>query len=304
LAKNKKMNLMNYLFTVEDIANFCKENDILINVRGSAGGSFLLYLLGVSAVNPLKYNLSFERFLTLGRIDSGSLPDADIDVSAVEREKVFGYLENKYGDKFARIKIDTTLKLKSSIKDSERELNGEVSPATEKLCASLPNEVQGMSSYNLTFGYTDEDGNTHAGLIETNESLKQYAENNPKIWSTVKAMLGCKRQASVHPCYVGETLIYTIEGDRTLPVRLDQCDKKTILTGQGNQARAHLLVRGKKQVMEFTLENGTKLKATPDHPMLTENGWVPIIEVFQKGLSLVCPLPIANQTPLNGAENV
>lgn len=200
LSNNGKINLLSYFFTVEDIANFCKDNDILMNVRGSAGGSLLLYLLGVSAVNPLKYDLSFERFLTNGRVLSNSMPDADIDVSAGERERVFKYLEEKYGDRFTRISIDTMLKIKSSIKDSERMELGAVRPETEKLCVSLPDEPQGVSSYDTLFGYTDDDGVHHQGLIETNTQLEKYAKENPKIWEIVVEMIGIARQKSVHPC--------------------------------------------------------------------------------------------------------
>jgi hypothetical protein len=77
---------------------------------------------------------SFERFLTLGRIKANTLPDVDIDISATGRDKVIEYLQNKYKDGFCRISTDSLLKLKSSIKDAERAILGNVTNETEKLC--------------------------------------------------------------------------------------------------------------------------------------------------------------------------
>lgn len=202
LANNGTINLLSYFFTIEDMANYCKDNDILMNVRGSAGGSLLLYLLGVSAVNPLKHDLSFSRFLTEGRIKANTLPDVDMDISTGGRDRLLGYLTDKYGDRFCRISTDSMLKLKSSIKDAERAALGRVRPETEALCRTLPNEPQGANSHELVFGHTDSDGNTHQGMIETHEGLKRYGENNPEIWNTVGQMLGIQRQKSIHACGV------------------------------------------------------------------------------------------------------
>lgn len=200
LAFNPKKNLLNYFFIIEDIANFCRENGILINVRGSAGGSLLLYLLGVNATNPLEYDLKFERFLTEGRIKANTLPDVDMDVS--DQEAVFKYLESKYGDGFCRLSTDTLLHLKSSIKDAERFVFGEVRPETEKLTKTLPNTPQGVDDDKFVFGHDDEQGNHTPGIIDTNEKLKQYAVENPTVWEIVRKMLGIQRNKSVHACGV------------------------------------------------------------------------------------------------------
>lgn len=201
LANNGKINLLSYFFTVEEIADFCKTNDILINVRGSAGGSLLLYLLGVSAVNPLKHDLSFERFLTLGRIKANTLPDVDMDVA--EQGKVFEHLHEKYKEAFCRISTDAQLKAKSSIKDAERAILGRVRPETEKLCVSLkkPPSVQ-VTDYEWIFGYEDDAGANVPGLIEMHQGLKKYANDNPEIWNMVREMMGILRQKGQHACGV------------------------------------------------------------------------------------------------------
>ena len=112
------------------------------------------------------------------------------------------YLPNKYKDGFCRISTDSLLKLKSSIKDAERAILGNVTNETEKLCKSLPSEPQGVDSKEFVKGFTDSNGNYHQGLIEQNQELKNYAKNNPKIWQTVIEMLGIIRQKSSHACGV------------------------------------------------------------------------------------------------------
>lgn len=200
LSNNGKINLLPYFSTVEDIANFCRKNHVLINVRGSAGGSLLLYLIGVSSVNPLKHGLSFERFLTEGRIKANTLPDADIDVS--DQSKVFNYLKEKYGDRVCRLSTDTLLKIKSSIKDAERAVLGFTRSETEKLCGKLPTPPQGTDDKKFVFGYVDDYGVHQKGLLESNDDLKKYSKDNPEIWEMVSEMLGIQRQKGTHACGV------------------------------------------------------------------------------------------------------
>lgn len=200
ITNNGVINLMPYFFTVSDIAEWARANEILVNPRGSGSGSLLLYLLGVSGINPLQYGLSFERFLTKGRIAGGNMPDVDLDFS--NQEKAFGYLQDKYGDAFCNISIDTQLKLKSSIKDVERVILGSVRESTEKLCKILPPSPQGTDEHEHVFGGEDGQGHHIDGLIDTVPQLKRYAKDNEEIWASVSEMLGINRQKSRHPCAV------------------------------------------------------------------------------------------------------
>lgn len=199
LSNNGKLDLLPYLHTIEDIAAFCRENSVLMGVRGSAAGSLLLYLIGVSGANPLEHGLSFGRFLTVGRIvDNNTIPDVDMDVS--DQEKVVAYLKGKYGPAVCRLSTDLLLRLKSSIKDIERAVLGKVRKTTEDLCKNLPTSPQGVDEYSFVFGHEDEQGNISGGLFDSNEDLKKYASENPDLWAKVKNALGIQRGKSVHSC--------------------------------------------------------------------------------------------------------
>jgi DNA polymerase-3 subunit alpha len=196
LAFNGKLNLLSYVETIEDISNFCRENDVLMNVRGSAGGSLLMYVIGVSGINPLPHKLSFGRFLTEGRIKANTLPDVDMDVS--DQEKVIEYLKSKYGKNVCRLSTDLLLRVKSSIKDAERSIFGRVRPETEHLCSrAIPSTPQGKDDYEFVFG---KEGTTGEGLYNTNMQLRRYADENPQVWSVVTEMLGIQRNKSTHAC--------------------------------------------------------------------------------------------------------
>jgi DNA-directed DNA polymerase III PolC len=200
LTKNGRANLVAYLLPLVDIANYCRDHGIMMNVRGSAGGSLLLYLLGISVVNPLKHDLSFGRFLTLGRVKAGTLPDVDVDIATGGRDEVIGYLSERYGDRICRISTDMQMKLKTAIKDAERSEYGAVSQKTEKMTRRLPNQPQGVEGHEYVFGKTDKEGHHTPGILEQDQELREYSERNQSVWALVTAMLGIKRQKGTHAC--------------------------------------------------------------------------------------------------------
>lgn len=91
----KKMNFSNYFLVVWDFIRHSKKEGILIGPgRGSAGGSLVCYSIGITEIDPLKYNLYFERFLNEDRI---TMPDIDTDIPDIYRDQVINYVKNKYG---------------------------------------------------------------------------------------------------------------------------------------------------------------------------------------------------------------
>jgi len=90
--------LINYFLITTDIINYCKAEGIRTGSRGSAAGSLVAFLFGITKVDPLVYDLMFERFLGPERLQSGSLPDIDLDIDYTRREEVIKYVCDKYGE--------------------------------------------------------------------------------------------------------------------------------------------------------------------------------------------------------------
>lgn len=92
----KQMNFIDYFLIVYDYVKYAIKNNIYVGPgRGSAVGSLVTYSLGITSIDPIKYNLLFERFLNPGRV---TLPDIDIDFDATKRDKVIEYVKQKYGE--------------------------------------------------------------------------------------------------------------------------------------------------------------------------------------------------------------
>lgn len=200
LNGNPKLNGLNYLLMVSDIAKMARDAGVLMQVRGSGGGCLLLYALGISVTDPLKYDLQFERFLTAGRINANTPPDVDMDFS--DKHKVLDIMKETYGDCMVPLGIDTLMKPKSAIKDAERFILGEVRESTSLMTIKMPGVPQGVDENDWMFGYEDEHGEFHAGYFEKDPTLQQYATDNPEIWSTILTMTGVARQKGVHACAV------------------------------------------------------------------------------------------------------
>lgn len=117
-----KMGFSSYFLIVSDYVSFAKKSNVMVGPgRGSAVGSLVAYVLGITNVDPLKYGLLFERFLNTKRI---TMPDIDIDFDALRREEVINYCTNKYGKKqVAGIITFSTLSLKQAIKEMGPLLN-------------------------------------------------------------------------------------------------------------------------------------------------------------------------------------
>ncbi len=110
-----------YFYVIADMVAFAKEHMLVGPARGSSCGSLVCYLLGITDIDPLPYDLIFERFIDINRED---LPDIDIDFQDDRREMVFEYLRQKYGaNKVARLGTVMRYKAKSAIDDVARELS-------------------------------------------------------------------------------------------------------------------------------------------------------------------------------------
>lgn len=121
LSVIKRMGFVDYFLIVNDFVQFAKSVDIPVGPgRGSGAGSLCAYCIGITGIDPIKYNLLFERFLNPERV---SMPDFDIDFCQERRHEVIGYVIDKYGaDHVAQIVAFGTLKPRAAIRDAGRAL--------------------------------------------------------------------------------------------------------------------------------------------------------------------------------------
>lgn len=202
LHKNGTVDLLPYFFVDEEVCRIHEEKQLLHGAgRGSAAGVLLTYLLGITNVDPIKYNLSLDRFLTLDRIQSGKLPDIDLDLPSRDLlvgDGTNGWLQERFGDHYCQVSTDITLKLKSAIKDVARVQFGRVPPDIEALVGKMAVPPQGVSDKDYVFGYIGPDGSQVAGAVESDPYLKAFIEQYPDIWAVAQKALSLQRSLSRH----------------------------------------------------------------------------------------------------------
>ena len=189
------MGFCNYFLVVYDYVKFAKENGILVGPgRGSAAGSLVAYLLNITEIDPLKYNLLFERFLNPERI---SMPDIDIDFEYTRREEVINYCINKYGLKrVAPIITFGTLGAKQIIRDLGRVMNIDI----EYLVSFINSHMTLMENYNSN--------DKLQNILKINDDLK-------KLFKIATKLEGLKRHTSIHAAGI---VMSNIDLDEVIPL--------------------------------------------------------------------------------------
>jgi DNA polymerase-3 subunit alpha len=179
----KNMGFASYFLIVQDLVNWAKNQGIVVGPgRGSAAGSLVSYLLNITNVDPLKYNLLFERFLNPDRI---SMPDIDLDFADTRRDEVVQYVSNKYGEEHvAQIITFGTMAARAAVRDAGRALG-------------------------YTYAFCDQ----VAKIIPFGMNLKEALERVPELSQSydtddqvkvlidiAKKLEGVARHASTHAC--------------------------------------------------------------------------------------------------------
>ena len=140
-----KWNLNGYFLIVQDYINWAKQEGMLVGPgRGSSGGSLVAYLLGITEIDPIPYDLSFERFFNESRCspDNISLPDIDTDFPAEGRDRVIGHMKQKYGaENVAQIATFGSLKGKAAIKEVLRIFSVCDAETMNDITKDMPNEA-------------------------------------------------------------------------------------------------------------------------------------------------------------------
>src|SRR5438552_824847 len=179
----EKTGFVSYLLIVWDFIHFAKEREIPVGPgRGSAAGSIVAYVLGITDIDPLQYGLIFERFLNPERI---SPPDIDVDFCEARRGEVLEYVRQKYGERrVAQIITFGRLKARSVVRDVARVMGLSVRDG-DRIAKMIPNEL------NITLNSS----------VERNPELKRAVATEPQtkqLMEYATALEGLSRSAGVH----------------------------------------------------------------------------------------------------------
>ena len=179
----RKMGYVDYFLIVWDFINYAKENGIPVGPgRGSAAGAIVSYCLEITDIDPIKYNLLFERFLNPERV---SMPDIDIDFCYERRQDVIDYVRGKYGDdKVVQIVTFGTMAAKGVIRDVARAMDLPYAFA-DQIAKMVPNELNITLSRALTINPEFKT------LYDTNEQVKELIDMCQKLE-------GLPRHTSMH----------------------------------------------------------------------------------------------------------
>lgn len=202
-----EMGFVDYFLIVYDYVLYAKRHDILVGPgRGSAAGSLVSYSIGITEIDPLKYDLLFERFLNPERV---TMPDIDVDFDALKREEIIEYVRNRYGDKNVALGLTfTTLKSKLVLREI-----GKLLKINDTL---LDNFIKCIN------------GNICLKDNLTNENIKKYLNNYnelKKLYNISMHLEGLKKNTSTHAAGV---VISSTNLDEIIPIHYEN---NTLITG-------------------------------------------------------------------------
>lgn len=186
----KELGFSGYFLTVRDFVHYAGKNDIPVGPgRGSVCGSLVAYLLGITKVDPIKYNLLFERFLSVHR--KGSVPDIDLDFSSEKRNSMFDYAISKHGqDRCALVSTVGLRKAKAALRDVARVFGIEL-------------EVADQAAKLIPVAFYDEEGNKATDLsiadsLKIVPELRQMHKQYPEWFNMAMKLEDLPRVSSVH----------------------------------------------------------------------------------------------------------
>ena len=204
----KKMGFCGYFLIVADGIDFCRKNNIPVGPgRGSAAGSLCSFLLRITKVDPIKYDLLFERFLNPERY---SMPDIDNDFSQLHRYRMKEYYTERYGtNKVASIGTFSRMKVRAAIKDIVKSLN---------LAGNINESFKLAEKISKTLEDEDADITYHTALVSS-EEFRRYMEQYPIVAHHIIQCENVLRQMSMHAAGV---LISAQPLDEELPLMVDK----------------------------------------------------------------------------------
>lgn len=193
----EELSFTDYLLLVWDVINFCKENNIPTGVgRGSAAGSLILYACGVTQIDPLKYGLFFERFISRFRakknvvngityLDGSLMCDVDLDICYYQRHKVLEYLEKKFENKTAKILTLNTLSSKLLIKECGKVIDEKPESEMTQVSGWIPK----------VFGQVKDIEEAYTEVSD----FKNWCDENSRIYEIAKKLKDLIKNKGAHP---------------------------------------------------------------------------------------------------------
>ncbi len=187
------MKFPGYMLIVWDFVKFAKEQGIAVGPgRGSAAGSLVAYSLDITDIDPMKYDLLFERFLNPERV---SMPDIDMDFMQARRGEVIDYVVQKYGrNQVAQIITFGSLLAKGVIRDVARVLDMPLSQA-DNMAKLVPDEL------GITLNGREKNGEFIKGAFQKEPKLQELIgsdANAARVWEFAKKLEGLKRNSGIH----------------------------------------------------------------------------------------------------------
>jgi DNA polymerase-3 subunit alpha len=180
------MGLSNYFLVTHDFTSWARKNKVSVGGgRGSAAGALVNLLLSITNIDPILYDLPFNRFLNMGT--ANPISDIDLDLPPRDRVRIVNYLKERYGwDHVAEISTAGHLVSKAAIRDVGRVLEIPLS-LVDQICKKIPEPGRGK---NTTFKFAEEDTNW-VKYVSSNTDVK-------RIIDIAKRLEGCKKSISIH----------------------------------------------------------------------------------------------------------
>lgn len=179
----EKTGFDSYFLLVREFTNYARKQGIAMGVRGSAAGSLVSYCIGITDVNPLEYDLTFERFLNPERI---SMPDVDLDFEDARRDEMIRYVTERFGQEHvAQIVTFGTMGAKAALRDCGRVL-GFAPMEVDQLCKMIPNQPVGITLSKAL-----------DGVAELRETVEAHPELQ-RLVNYAKSVEGLARHPGVH----------------------------------------------------------------------------------------------------------
>tara|TARA_B100000900_G_scaffold375510_1_gene357622 strand:- start:41658 stop:44198 length:2541 start_codon:yes stop_codon:yes gene_type:complete len=210
----EELGFIDYILLNWDVLYYCKKQDIPTGAgRGSAAGSLVLYLLGVTNIDPIEYDLFFERFVSRSRakqiehggeifLDGSLLADVDNDISYNRRSEVVEYIEKKYKGRTSKILTLNTLSGKLCMKECGKIVSELKEMDVNQISDSIPKQFGKVAKLKVAY--------------EESESFKKHADNNPKAFKIARKLEGLVKNTGVHPsgisiCYYQQSDIMPLQ---------------------------------------------------------------------------------------------